>query len=115
MYVILYRPNVQHLIALLPRHCHPPLCAVWDVGLTVDARVARFAGAGVAVDVVGAGSSVPAGGALALVHLHCAARAREARQTAALEAVDAVCARASIQTWILGWEQNEEQKVSGEE
>lgn len=56
----------------------------------MDPREARLAGASVAVHVVSASASIPAGGALALVHLHCTARASESRQTAALEAIHTI-------------------------
>lgn len=57
---------------------YSPLSAVGDVGLTVDACEARLAGASVTVHIIGASSTVPAGGALALVDLHGTARPGEA-------------------------------------
>lgn len=66
----------------------------------MDACEAGLAGASVTVNIVGTGASIPAGGTLTLIDLHSATRVCEARQTAALEAVHAICARASIQARI---------------
>lgn len=62
-----------------------PLGTVWYVGLTEEASEARFAGTGVAVDVVCTRASVIAGPTLALIHLSGTACPREAWQTAAAE------------------------------
>lgn len=80
-----------------------PLCAVGYVALTVEAGEACFAGASVAVDIVGASASILARGALALVHLDGAPRPCESGQAGAVEGVNAVYAGASAETWICGW------------
>lgn len=58
----------------------------------MQAGEAWFAGAGVAVDIVGAGATILAGGALALVHLDGTVLARESGKAGAEKGVDAVCA-----------------------
>lgn len=78
----------------------PPLCAVRDVGLTVEAGETWFAWASVAVDVVGASASILAGGALTLVQLESTSWSCESRQTGAVEGVHAVHAGASAKTRI---------------
>lgn len=80
----------------------PPLGAFGYVGLAVEAGETRLAGAGVAVDIVGASASVLAGRALALVYLDGAPWPREAGQAGAVEGVNAVRAGASAETWICG-------------
>lgn len=79
-----------------------PLCAVGYVGLTVQAGVSRFASAGVAVDVVGAGASVLAGGALTFVDLDGASRACKSGQAGAIEGINTVHTGAATQTQICG-------------
>lgn len=73
-----------------------PVRAVVGVDLAVDATEARRAGAGVAVDTIGAVGAVPAGVTLTLVYVLLASAAAKPRQTGAREAVDAVAAQTTI-------------------
>lgn len=69
----------------------------------MEAGETWLAGAGVAVDIVGARASILTGGALALVYLNSAPLPCEAGQAGAVENVNAICARASTETWICKW------------
>lgn len=73
-----------------------PVGAVVGVDLAVDAAEARRAGAGVAVDAVGAVGPVPAGVAVALIDVLLTPAAAEAGQAGARETVDAVPAQTTV-------------------
>lgn len=81
-------------------HRAVPLCAVRCVVLTVDAAKARGAGAGVAVDAVGAVGTVLAGVAGALVDVLLTLRPAETSQALAEERANAVRAGATVVAWI---------------
>ena len=84
-----------------------PLGAVIGVDLTVDAAEPRGAGAGVAVDTVGAVGPVLTGVALALVDVLLAATPAEPRQARAHEAVHAVPAQAAVTAGVWGGREGE--------
>lgn len=73
-----------------------PLCAVWRVVFTVNSAEAGRAGTCVAVYKVGAVGAVLAGVALTLVDVLLALEAPEARQAGAQEAINLICAEASV-------------------
>lgn len=75
------------------------LSAIWDITFTVDAVIARPALARVAVHVVGAGASIPAGIAGALVYLLLTALAIETSSALAQEPPHFVNARTTITAW----------------
>uniref|UniRef100_A0A8C9LZ89 Uncharacterized protein n=1 Tax=Piliocolobus tephrosceles TaxID=591936 RepID=A0A8C9LZ89_9PRIM len=85
---------------MLPR---PPGAAVGQVLFTVEASVARRAGAGEGGHVVGAGARA-AGVAQALVHVAGASWAGETREAGAGKGAHAVSARATVQAWVCGQE-----------
>lgn len=76
--------------------CCVPLCAVRSVILTVDATEAWRAGAGVAVDTVGAVGSVLTRVALTLVDVLLALCSSKTGQAGAQEAVHLVLTEASV-------------------
>lgn len=73
-----------------------PVGAVVGVDLTVDAAESGRAGAGVAVNKIGAVGTVLARVTLALVDVLLTPRTPEARQTRARETVDAVTAQTAV-------------------
>lgn len=75
------------------------LSAIWDITFTVDAVIARPALARVAVHVVGAGASIQAGIAGALVYLLLTALAIETSSALAQEPPHFVNTRATITAW----------------
>lgn len=77
-----------------------PLRAVRRVVLAVDAAEARGAGAGVAVDAVGAVGTILAGVAGTLIDVLLALGPTETSQALAEERADAVGAGATIVAWI---------------
>lgn len=79
-----------------------PLSAVGSVVFTVDSTEAGRAGAGVAVDTVGAVGSVLARVALTLIDVLLALCAPEAGQAGAQEAVHLVPTEASVAARVCG-------------
>lgn len=77
-----------------------PVGAVVGVDLTVDAAESGRAGAGVAVNKVGAVGTVLARVTLALIDVLLTPRTPEARQTRARETIDAVTAQTAVATRI---------------
>lgn len=90
------------MVPILRCACSVPLSAVGSVVLTVDSAEAGRAGAGVAVDTVGAVGSVLARVALTLVDVLLAPCAPEAGQAGAQEAVHLVCTEASVAARVCG-------------
>lgn len=90
------------MVPVLWRVSSVPLSAVGSVVFTVDSAEAGRAGAGVAVDTVGAVGSVLARVALTLVDVLLALCAPEAGQAGAQEAVHLVPTEASVAARVCG-------------
>lgn len=89
--------NSIHTRSIVETRC---LSAIWDVTFTVDAVIARRALACVAVHVVSAATSIPAGIASALVHFLLTALTIETSSALAQEPAHFINTRTSITTWI---------------
>lgn len=81
------------------------LSAIWDITFTVDAVIARRALACVAVHVVSAATSIPAGIASALVHFLLTALTIETSSALAQVPAHFIDTRTPITTWIWRREQ----------
>lgn len=81
------------------------LSAIWDITFTADAVIARRALACVAVHVVSAATSIPAGIASALVHFLLTALTIETSSALAQVPAHFIETRTPITTWIWRREQ----------
>lgn len=85
---------------LLSESVELPVSAVIGVDLTVDAAESGRAGAGVAVNKIGAVGTVLARVTLTLVDVLLTPRTPKSWQTCARETVDAVTAQTAVAAWI---------------